>query len=44
MLRAHPSLAVKILWNLNLRLSASLRQTSARVAALEAELVGSRSG
>lgn len=35
MLRAHPPLAVKILWNLNLRLSASLRSTSARVAQLE---------
>ena len=36
MLRTHPPLAVKILWNLSLRLSASLRQTSARVAELEA--------
>jgi PPM family protein phosphatase len=43
MLRAHPPLAVKILWNLNLRLSASLRHTSERVAALEAELAGTLS-
>jgi serine/threonine protein phosphatase PrpC len=38
MLRANPMLAVKILWNLNLRLSASLRQTSARLAELENRL------
>ncbi|MEQ1501137.1 MAG: cyclic nucleotide-binding domain-containing protein [Myxococcota bacterium] len=35
MLRANPPLAVKILWNLTLRLSANLRQTSARLAELE---------
>jgi serine/threonine protein phosphatase PrpC len=43
MLRANPMLAVKILWNLNLRLSASLRQTSARLAELENKLQQSQS-
>jgi CRP-like cAMP-binding protein len=43
MLRANPMLAVKILWNLNLRLSASLRQTSARLAELENKLQESQS-
>jgi hypothetical protein len=35
LLRGNPPLAVKMLWNLLLRLSANLRQTSARVADLE---------
>lgn len=35
LLRGNPMLAVKILWNLLLRLSAHLRQTSARLAELE---------
>lgn len=35
LLRGNPPLAVKMLWNLLLRLSANLRQTSARVAELE---------
>jgi hypothetical protein len=35
MLKANPMLAVKILWNLLLRLSAHLRQTSSRLAELE---------
>jgi len=34
MLRGNPMLAVKILWNMLLRLSANLRQTSARLAEL----------
>ena len=35
MLKGNPMLAVKILWNMLLRLSANLRQTSARLAELE---------
>lgn len=35
LMRRLPSLAVKILWNLTLRLSANLRRTSAALAALE---------
>ncbi len=35
MLKGNPMLAVKILWNMLLRLSANLRHTSARVAELE---------
>ena len=35
MLKGNPVLAVKILWNMLLRLSASLRRTSARLADLE---------
>ena len=35
MLKGNPVLAVKILWNMLLRLSASLRRTSARLAELE---------
>ena len=35
MLKGNPMLAVKILWNMLLRLSANLRATSARLAELE---------
>jgi serine/threonine protein phosphatase PrpC len=35
LLKGNPTLAVKILWNLTLRLSANLRTTSARLAELE---------
>ncbi len=35
LLKSNPMLAVKILWNLTLRLSANLRQTSSRLAELE---------
>lgn len=38
MLKGNPMLAVKVLWNMLLRLSANLRKTSARVAELEAQL------
>ncbi|MEQ1567012.1 MAG: cyclic nucleotide-binding domain-containing protein [Myxococcota bacterium] len=38
MLRAHPLLAVKVLWNLLLGLSANLRRTNERLADLEREL------
>jgi serine/threonine protein phosphatase PrpC len=38
MLRSHPMLAVKILWNLLLGLSANLRRTNERLADLEREL------
>lgn len=37
LLRGNPPLAVKMLWNLLLRLSSNLRQTSARVAELESK-------
>ncbi len=35
LLKGNPMLAVKILWNMLLGLSANLRNTSARLAALE---------
>ena len=35
MLKGNPMLAVKILWNMLLRLSASLRRTSERLAELD---------
>lgn len=38
MLKGNPMLAVKVLWNMLLRLSSNLRQTSARLAELEAKL------
>ena len=37
MLKGNPMLAVKILWNMLLRLSANLRSTSQRVADLQAQ-------
>ncbi len=38
LLQSDPALAVKILWNMNLRLSANLRSTSSRLAVLERRL------
>jgi hypothetical protein len=38
MLKGNPMLAVKVLWNMLLRLSSNLRQTSARLAELESRL------
>ncbi len=35
LLRGHPGLAIKVLWNMNNRLSHNLRETSARLADLE---------
>ncbi len=40
MLRSNPGLAVKILWNLSLGLSANLRSTSARLAEVEGTAKG----
>ncbi len=39
MLKGNPMLAVKVLWNMLLRLSSNLRQTSARLAELEKKLL-----
>jgi CRP-like cAMP-binding protein len=39
MLKGNPMLAVKVLWNMLLRLSSNLRTTSARLAELEKKLL-----